>query len=244
MYPELKRDIKILEETGLLGDKTILAHCTHLSDAEVGDIVKADAGIVSCPYASDICPIPSNSKLTSLGSYSNMLFARSVVNIPRYYKPPPSPDGDSSDKNDLPNLSLCKIGLGTDIAGGPSASLWTNMRLAVVQDRIPSFRNMSEHPMESEPHITKEPPTWLMTHNYAYHLATVGGAATIGMADLLGVFEVGRLFDAFLVDWDVEDDQAFDIPEITGIGVTETQELWEERVKGGWERFVMGGDDR
>lgn len=49
MYPEQKRDIKVFSETGLLTEKTILAHCTHLSDAEVADIVKAGAGIVSCP---------------------------------------------------------------------------------------------------------------------------------------------------------------------------------------------------
>ncbi|KAF8457832.1 hypothetical protein BGX38DRAFT_1085974 [Terfezia claveryi] len=223
-HPELKRDIKILEETGLLTDRTILDHCTHLSDTEVGEIVRKDAGIVCCPY-------------------SNMLFARSVVNVPRYYNPPPPPDGRFSIANAHPNLSLRKIALGTDIAGGPSPSMWVNMRLAIIQDRIPSFRNMSEYPEKDSPGVIKEPPTWLMTHTYTYHLATVGGAAIIGMSDLLGVFEVTRLFDAFLVDWAVEDgEQAFDIP--AGVHRNETEEQWEERVRSGWERFVMGGDDR
>ena len=172
-----------------------------------------------------------------------MLFARSVVNIPRYYSPPPPPDSRFSIGNTHPNLSLRKIALGTDIAGGPSPSMWANMRLAIVQDRIPSFRNMSEYPVKISPGAIKEPPPWLMTHTYAYHLATVGGAATIGMSGLLGVFEVARLFDAFLVDWGVEDgEQAFDIP--AGAYMNETEEQWEERVEGGWERFVMGGDDR
>lgn len=176
------------------------------------------------------------SSLISYGSYSNMLFARSVVNIPRYYKHP--------SENTHTNLSLYKIGFGTDIAGGPSSSLWTNMRLAIVQDRVPSFQNMSEYPLNSTPEAISSPP-WLMTHTYAYHLATVGGAATIGMSDLLGVFEPGRLFDAFLVDWAIKDnDQAFDIPSGTEFRSNETHEQFESRVKGGWERFVMGGDDR
>lgn len=63
------------------------------------------------------------------------------------------------------------------------------------------------------------------------------------MSELLGEFGVGRLFDAFLVDWAVEGgEQAFDIP--AGVNENETEEQWEERVKDGWERFVMGGDDR
>ena len=173
-----------------------------------------------------------------------MLFARSVVNIPRYYNPPVS--RDSNQTQSKPNLGLHKIGLGTDIAGGPSSSLWTNMRLAIVQDRVLSFQNMSEYPAHSVPGLAT-PPSWLMTHTYAYHLATIGGAATVGMDDLLGIFEVGKLFDAFLVDWAIkENDQAFDIPRGNepDTYTEETQEQWEERVKGGWEHFVMGGDDR
>lgn len=171
-----------------------------------------------------------------------MLFARSVVNIPRYYNPPLPPDGRFSIANAHPNLSLRKIALGTDIAGGPSPSMWANIRLAIVQDRIPSFQSMSEYPVKVSPSSSNKSPAWLMTHTYAYHLATVGGAATVGMSDLLGVFEVGYLFDAFLVDWAVEDsEQAFDIP--AGVH-NKAEEQWEESVKDGWERFVMGGDDR
>lgn len=50
LYPEKKRDINILEEAGLLTDKTILAHCCHLNSNELKDIVRKDTGIVSCPY--------------------------------------------------------------------------------------------------------------------------------------------------------------------------------------------------
>lgn len=51
LYPIEKRDIKILKEVGLLTQKTILAHCCHLHNSEVVEMVKAGASITSCPYA-------------------------------------------------------------------------------------------------------------------------------------------------------------------------------------------------
>jgi hypothetical protein len=50
LYPSEKRDIKILQRFGLLTDKTVLAHCCHLYDEEVGEVVRAGAAITSCPY--------------------------------------------------------------------------------------------------------------------------------------------------------------------------------------------------
>lgn len=175
-----------------------------------------------------------------------MLFARSVVDIPRYYDSRSRQNDNPVMPTAEPNSLLRKIGLGTDIAGGPSSSLWTNIRLAVVQDRIPSFQNMASFPAPG-PHPTDTaPPAWYMTHTFAYHIATVGSAATIGMADLLGVWEVGRLFDGFLVDWNrPPEEQAFDVPcYASAANKVESHEEWEARVKDGWERFVMGGDDR
>ena len=238
LYPEKKRDIRILEEVGLLTDKTILAHCCHLSDGEVDHIVRKDAGIVSCPYVLyfpvDYPKPPVGTKYHYGYRFSNMLFARSVIDIPRYYSSRPR------------NANLQKIGLGTDIAGGPSSSLWTNIRLAIAQDRIPSYRNMASYPAPSTHPTNTAPPAWHMTHAYAYHIATVGGAATIGMTGLLGVWEVGSLFDGFLVDWNrPSEEQAFDAPvSVSTPEKVESHQQWEARVTDGWERFVMGGDDR
>lgn len=50
LYPVEKRDIRILKDTGLLTEKTVLAHCCHLSDSEVAEMVAAGAAITSCPY--------------------------------------------------------------------------------------------------------------------------------------------------------------------------------------------------
>ncbi|KAK6533441.1 hypothetical protein TWF694_002382 [Orbilia ellipsospora] len=60
-----QRDVEIYNETGLLGDKTILAHCCRLKDAEVGVMESIGSAVVSCPW-------------------SNILFARATVPIPHY----------------------------------------------------------------------------------------------------------------------------------------------------------------
>ncbi|KAK6512153.1 hypothetical protein TWF481_001044 [Arthrobotrys musiformis] len=60
-----KRDVEIYQESGLLGDKTILAHCCRLKDSEAGVMEKVGATVVSCPW-------------------SNILFARATVPIPYY----------------------------------------------------------------------------------------------------------------------------------------------------------------
>ena len=58
-----KRSIEILDDLGIVGPKSILAHCIHLSDAEVNILSKKEANIVHCPtsnlkLASGICHVP------------------------------------------------------------------------------------------------------------------------------------------------------------------------------------------
>ncbi|KAK6333403.1 hypothetical protein TWF718_011215 [Orbilia javanica] len=60
-----KRDVEIYKESGLLGNKTILAHCCRLKDSEAGVMEEVGATVVSCPW-------------------SNILFARATVPIPYY----------------------------------------------------------------------------------------------------------------------------------------------------------------
>ncbi|KAI5853238.1 hypothetical protein DFP73DRAFT_535725 [Morchella snyderi] len=191
LYPTEKRDINILQRFGLLTDKTVLAHCCHLYDEEVGEVVRAGAAITSCPY-------------------SNILFARATVPIPHFK-----------------SLGL-KIGMGSDIAGGMSSSLWTNMRLATLQDRIDSFS-----PRGGDKPAGKE--NWVVDYKYAFHVATVGGAEALGIGKEVGLFEVGMRWDALLVDYGLED-MAFENLHDDGVSVVD--------VRDGFERFVNCGDDR
>lgn len=64
-WPQLQRDIAVLKHTNLLRDKTVLAHCCHLTDSEAKEVAEVKASIASCPY-------------------SNMLFAGKVLPLPRF----------------------------------------------------------------------------------------------------------------------------------------------------------------
>ncbi|KAI5812325.1 hypothetical protein BZA77DRAFT_324289 [Pyronema omphalodes] len=68
LNPDLKRDIPILNASNLLRGtgKTILAHCTHLLDAEL-KFISDKASVIACPL-------------------SNLLFARAIVPVKRYMK--------------------------------------------------------------------------------------------------------------------------------------------------------------
>ncbi|KAH0541221.1 hypothetical protein FGG08_004277 [Glutinoglossum americanum] len=145
--------------------------------------------------------------------YSNILFSRATLPIPRFH-----------------DMGL-KIGLGTDISGGWSSSIWENARLAVLQDRVDSFVRTGTHSIpEAE---VEADPGWEVTFVYALYLSTVGGARSLGLHSDeggVGLFEVGREFDAVHVGLDVED-QRFEFYE-------------REGVRDRFERFVLGGDDR
>ncbi|EPS39199.1 hypothetical protein H072_7002 [Dactylellina haptotyla CBS 200.50] len=197
------RDVEIYRRTGLLGDKTILAHCCRLKDAEAAMMEKTGSTVVSCPW-------------------SNILFARATVPIPRY-------------QSMFPAL---KIGLGTDIAGGFGTML-DNMRTAILQDRVDSFATVNRASDVTETDVTAE--NWIMDFKYAFHLATASGAKALGLDDMIGKFEEGMNWDA------VELDLAMDEYEIGGGGVDRRQRFTrfgDESIAELFEKWVTTGDDR
>ncbi|KAL7273393.1 hypothetical protein RUND412_003749 [Rhizina undulata] len=196
-----KRDINVFKDFGLLTNKTLLAHCCHLNMTEARKIVDAGASIVTCPY-------------------SNMLFARATVPVPRFHE-----------------LGL-KIGMGTDIAGGMSSSMLTNIRLAVLQDRVDAFTPVAR--TADDPKIEVKEAKWIVDYKYGFHLATTGGAKALGLEKDVGAFEVGMKWDALLVD-------------TIGIDLSNKSNKlgydvgflpqWAE-VREGFEKFINCGDDR
>lgn len=117
--------------------------------------------------------------------------------------------------------------------------MWTNIRLATLQDRIDSFSpptSRSSDPHNPDPgsrEIAKE--NWTVDYKYAFHLATVGGAEALGIESTVGIFEVGMKWDALLVDYGLED-MAFDAFEDTRNPELEAVD--------GFEKFINCGDDR
>nr|CAH7729005.1 unnamed protein product [Callosobruchus chinensis] len=82
-----------------------------------------------------------------------------------------------------------KVGLGTDVAGGPSPSIVSAMRSALATSINLSFSLKDYAPL-----------------NYldVFYLATLGGAEALSVEHKIGNFEVGKEFDALVVDMGVE----------------------------------------
>lgn len=123
--------------------------------------------------------------------YSNMLFSRAVLPVNRFR-----------------SLGV-NIGLGTDIAGGHSASMVDSIRMAGLVSRINGFLpqwDRSTDPME-ESGAQAGGDDEVVNWKTAFYMATRGGAKALGL--IVGVFEVGMKWDAVLVDltWDDEQDE-------------------------------------
>ncbi|KAJ8924372.1 hypothetical protein NQ315_007168 [Exocentrus adspersus] len=82
-----------------------------------------------------------------------------------------------------------KVGLGTDVSGGPSASVVQAMKAALDVSVHISFQKPSYVPLNFEA---------------VFYLATLGGAEALAYEDKIGNFETGKDFDALIVDMDLE----------------------------------------
>ena len=88
-----------------------------------------------------------------------------------------------------------KVGLGTDLAGGPKASLLANAAQAVDVSR--HLENGVDQRVEASSRGVDDSRIDATT---AFHLATLGGADVLG--EPLGLLEPGRRFDAVAISMD------------------------------------------
>jgi guanine deaminase len=86
-----------------------------------------------------------------------------------------------------------RVGLGTDISGGPSASLFENARMAVAASRMLEGGVDPQKPAEG-----RGRPGSRIDLATAFHLATAGGGDVLDLP--IGRFESGCHFDAMLID--------------------------------------------
>jgi len=106
------------------------------------------------------------------------------------------------------------VGLGTDVSGGRSVSIIDAMRSAVDTSIAISFNKTDYDPLNCYD---------------AFYLATLGGAQALSIDDVTGNFEVGKDFDALIVDMHVEGCTDF-LHECTPLELL--------------QKFVFVGDDR
>lgn len=78
-----------------------------------------------------------------------------------------------------------KLGLGTDVSGGYSPSVWDAIRMAIVASSVHSVSGNRPEPLG---------------YSEAFYLATLGGARALALGDEIGSLEVGKQFDALVID--------------------------------------------
>ena len=148
-------DTKALKEFGLLGRRTILAHCNFISGEDMDIIADKGAAIAHCPL-------------------SNIYFSNAIFPLRRAIE------------------KSVRVGLGTDLSGGPSASMFDTCRYSLNMSRVleegtDSEKNNKIRGVEGSRIDFRE----------AFHLATAGGADALDLP--VGRFETGYMFDAILL---------------------------------------------
>lgn len=146
---------------------------------------------------------------------SNFMLSNGIANVRRYL------------------AEGIKVGLGTDVAGGYSCSMLDCIRQTMVATNVCGL-----HPDE-------DGTVWNpLSFQESFHLATMGGAEVLGLENVVGNFEIGKQFDALIVnptpasggedmDGDISVEGPFDLFPELGQGM-----------QAAFEKFIFLGDDR
>lgn len=144
------------------------------------------------------------------------------------------------------------VGLGTDVSGGYSPSILEAVRQACLASRLlghtASWQQDHRDVVESD--LGREK----LSVPESLYLATRGGAAVVDMADDLGGFDLGMLWDVQLIQLGgvkgVESspldrgagDGSANLVKVGPVGNVDLfgTETWEEKI----EKWVWSGDDR
>lgn len=148
LFPEIHDYAEVYQEAGLLGDKTVLGHCLHLSGREVRELTEANACVAHCPT-------------------SNFFLNSGLFPMKRLWD------------------AGLRIGLGSDVAGGPELNMWQVMRSAIEMQKARHFFD------EDIPELTPAG---------AFYLATAGGADALGKSAIIGTLEAGMEADIAVFD--------------------------------------------
>lgn len=149
LFPNCSTNTHIFKKSKLLGEKTLLVHCLHLSQFELQIIEETNSKIVHCPT-------------------SNIFLQSGYLPLRRYQS------------------HNIEIGLGTDVAGGYSLSMFNEMKNAIETSKIVNL---------NAPNLKKN----ILTASEAFWMATLGNARILKMNNVIGSLEVGKDADFVLI---------------------------------------------
>ncbi len=149
-FPDALDYTDVYDAAGLLGPRTVLGHCIHLSKREVGVLADRRAVVAHCPT-------------------SNFFLDSGLMPLDRL------------------RAAGLRIGLGSDVAGGPELNLWQVMREAVLAQKARRFADPEVAPFGAAE---------------AFFLATQGGAEALGKGAAIGTVERGKDADIVVLDLD------------------------------------------
>lgn len=221
MHPEANYTL-MYDEFGLLTDKTIMAHGIFLTVKELELLKQKGTTICHCPL-------------------SNFSLQSGIADVRRLLD------------------AGVKVGLGTDVSGGYSSSMLNAIRTSIIASSAMNahfshdYKNLdatvNKFLKDANKEDQEEPKYNSLTTNEVFYLATMGGAAAIGLQDKIGSFEAKKAFDALLIDVDVPNgpiepflSEYESIYELQQPFSEETREY--RRVETMFQRFIYCGDDR
>ncbi|MFY8216318.1 MAG: guanine deaminase [Chthoniobacterales bacterium] len=147
-FPECKSYADVYASCGLLGDRSILGQCVHLTDDEIALLVDTKSVVAHCPT-------------------SNFFLGCGIMPLDR-----------------LQNAGL-RIGLGSDVAGGPELNMWQVMRSTIEAQQARSFyQNDVRVPSPAD----------------ALYMATLGGAEALSIEEGTGSLDVAKDADFVVLD--------------------------------------------
>lgn len=142
LFPDCDGYLDTYDQAGLLGRRSIFAHCIHLEDKEWARMAETESNIAFCPT-------------------SNLFLGSGLFHLSRAVK------------------QKIRVGLGTDVGGGTSFSILQTLNEAY---KVLQLRGEKLSPFKG------------------FYLATLGGADSLDLADVIGNFEVGKEADFVVLD--------------------------------------------
>jgi guanine deaminase len=142
LFPDAPDYLAVYERFGLVGPRSVIAHCIHMEDDAVRRMAKAGAVAAYCPT-------------------SNLFLGSGLFDLQRAIR-----EG-------------LKVGVGTDVGAGTSFSILQTLGEAY---KVGQLRGSALDPFQ------------------AFHLATLGGAQALGLADKIGNLSPGKEADFLVLD--------------------------------------------